>query len=248
MVESLQADYAREGKPVVFVEHDMDNPQGMRIYRFQDSYGSQPTFGPPWILIDSGYRAFGGRQDYQTVYRQQTDLALARPPAAEVSAWYEREGYNLDVTVRVVNRSGADWLGGNAPAVDVIVYEERKYHQTNRFVRAATSRRIGRLGNGEAGTYLLSLVDVPVIGWDKAHVLALADYRPDPASNRWELAQAAEAAFGAPPTATPTVTLVPTAAATATDGPSPTWSPPTATPTATRDPWSARVYMPSARP
>lgn len=218
--------YAREGKPVLLLEHDYERPQGVRIDRWYDAFGGQPGFSAPWVMVDSGYQVGGGVQSHASAYRAMIDAALTRPPGAEVAAWYERRGSaNLDVIVRVVNRSGVAWTDAHAAAVNVIVYERTRVAQTARYVRASTARLIGTLGDGLAGSFYVPMENVAMGDWNAAMVLALVEYRPNPPALRFEALQAAHAARGMPPTITPSATPTFTPSATATLMPTDTPSP-----------------------
>jgi len=205
VVDYLAYEYERAGKNVIFLEHNIDDPQGPRLDRWYDAYGGQPSFAVPLVMADSGYRVSGGYEDYQNKYRLMVDACLERPAGAELHAWYQRDGQNLEVTVTAVNRSGVEWTRENLATVNVIVYEDTHAQQTDRIVRAATARYTGTLAPNDEGTYHLSLTNVHLAG-----VLALVEYRPDPAKTPFEMLQAVIAVEGVPPTATPSPTPWPT--------------------------------------
>jgi len=210
--------YKAVRKPVLFLEHNVDSPQGNRQDRWYDAYPGDAYV--PMAMVDSGFRASSGWVDFEPVYRSMVNDALERPAGADVHAWYERSDNDLSVTARVTNWSGSTLSDANKAAVNVLVYEDNKVIHTERFVRAAEWIDItSPLLPGETGTYVVELVDVKDAQWHLAHVIVLVDYRPDPGSMAYDMLQAAEATPGVPPTATPTTTITPTPEGTLTPTP-----------------------------
>jgi hypothetical protein len=215
--------YAAEQAPVVVLEHNAAYPTGVRLERWRDAFGGQTPFGVPWVMVDSGFQARGGYENFEPLYRAMIDAALERPPAAELSAWYERMGSSgLRVFVDVTNRSGTPWTEEQRAAVNVIVYELRRVQHTSRFVRASDARPVGVLADGATAAAQFALSNVPVTDWTRALVLVLVELRPNPSLTTYEALQAAHAVERPP--------VVDTATATPTETPMPT---PTLTPTLT---------------
>jgi hypothetical protein len=196
-------------------------------------------------MVDSGYRVSGGYEDFDTKYRAMVGAALLRPAQAEISAWYERTDNDIDVTVSVTNRTGVDWTPDHYATVTILAYENTRALQTSRIVRAGSPRWIQNLADGATGTYLISLVRVPMVSWDRGYVVALVDYRPDPSKTPFDMVQAAIAVHAPPPTATPTVTPTASRTPSPTARPFPTFTPrPTSTPGGA--PIDAYVFLPVA--
>jgi thiol-disulfide isomerase/thioredoxin len=234
-VEALAEEYAQAGRRVVFVEYSSASTLGNRLDRWYEACPVWQSCYLPLELVDSGWRWACGPKDHLAVYRSLVDEALANPPRAELTATYKREGDDLDMRIRAVNRSGRSLGPANDATVTVIVYENVRVLNTGRYARAAVDAPIGSsLADGAAADYRLQLADVAVSQWDRAVVLALIDYQPDPNSEAHEALQSVIAVEEMPATATPTPT----------PGPSPT---PTATPVWLDSPLMLPAVMRAAR-
>ena len=163
---------------MILIEQDVDNPVGNRKGRWWTAYdGSSVTL--PMMMVGSGYQISNGYVDFYPVYRNMIEAQLARPPQAAVNASYQRVGNHFDVRVSVTNESGVPLSYLNQATVHVIVYEEAKVHDTNRFVRAASSESISdSLEHGQTVSFILTTEDITPVNWDAVHVIALVDYRP----------------------------------------------------------------------
>jgi len=231
------------GKPVVFLEQNVYDPVGVRIDRYWDSVEQGPGFGVPFDMVDSGFRTHYGwentQRDYETVFMAMVDEALERPAGAAIEAYYQRSDRDVTVNTRITNLSGLTLdYNTNGATAHAMVYERTPVVHTNRFVRAALPLAVRHLEPGATMDLDFFLETVPVQYWDRAAVVVLLDYRPDPAgSTRWESLQAAVAVEGTPPTATPDWT----ATSTATDTPRVT-----PTPSITPTPFEVRfrAYLP----
>lgn len=254
--------YAAEQAPVVVLEHNAAYPTGVRLERWRDAFGGQTPFGVPWVMVDSGFQARGGYENFEPLYRAMIDAALARPPAAELDAWYERMGSSgLRVFVDLTNRSGMTWTEEHRAAVNVIVYELRRVQHTSRFVRASDARPVGVLPDGGTAAAQFALSNVPVTDWSRALVLVLLELRPNPPLTTYEALQAAHAVERSPaadtataaPTETPwpTSTVTPTVTATVTPTVTSTFTPTvtsTITPTVTASAVPTETAAPSEAP
>lgn len=172
----MAAEYA--GQPVILIEQDVDHSVGIRSGRWWTAFdGSYVTL--PMVMVGSGYQISNGYVDFYSTYKNMIEAEKARPPKANVTAYYQRIGNHFEVTVSVTNQSGVPLSYTNDATVHVIVYEEAKVNITQRFVRAATYTSIGdTLENGETASYNLETEDISPLNWDKVHIIALVDYRP----------------------------------------------------------------------
>jgi hypothetical protein len=241
VVEQLAKEYDQAHLPVLFLEHNVNQPPGNRIDRWWAAYDQRRSCGVPWVIIDSGWRYTCGLEDFRAVYTNLVNQALQRPAGADVSANFVRTGNHLDVWLRVTNWSGRPLGPANDATANVLVVERTKVVHTTRFVRAAADSAVPLdLPPGRMGTYRLQLDNVAVGQWDRAFVVALVDYHPDAASTRYEALQAAIAVEAPPPSPTPTRTATPPATATPT-----VTATPLATDTATPGPTAAATPVPS---
>ena len=141
-------------------------------------------------MVGSGYQISNGSVDFYNVYKNMIEAEKARPPQADVTATYKREGSHYNVEVVVTNNSGQTLSYMNAATVHVLVYEEAKVNLTGRFVRAATSTSISSLAHGETDSFNLTTADIAPLNWNHVHVVALVDYSPE-AIGHYDTLQAA---------------------------------------------------------
>lgn len=118
------------------------------------------------------------------------DAELARPPQAEIQAYWWRNGNKVQFSVQVKNLSGVDLSITNHATVQAIVYEDAHVQLTNRFGRAVVSKNI-TLANQATGTYTLETTDLLNVNWDNLHFIALVDYRPGGEVGAYDMLQAA---------------------------------------------------------
>jgi hypothetical protein len=250
----LAAQYEREDKPVLFLEHDVDNGSAVRKSRWYAAHTGSGSIILPLIMTDSGYRWNNGRVDFQRTYQRMVDETLAHPPAAELTARYQLTGSDVAVTVMVTNLTDVPLGPATRAEIHAMVYEDRRVIHTNRFVRHHTSGGIPTdLAKDESEVYELTIDNgARGVNWSKAHVVVLVDYQP-PGSRAFDNAQAAVAVEGAMPTATPvpTETPMPTETPVPTETPAPTNTPeePEPTPTEvepTDPPVENVIYLPAA--
>ena len=150
----------------------------------------------PMVMVGSGYQISSGPVDFYTTYKNMIEAEKARPPLADVSAYYQRVGNHFDVRVAVINKSGVELYYTNEATVHVIVYEEAKVNITGRFVRAATATQISTpLAHGQTASFDLTTADIAPLDWGKVHVVALVDYLPQP-NGPYDTLQAAVAVEG----------------------------------------------------
>jgi hypothetical protein len=258
VVDSLDADYSRQRKPVVFVEHLIDdcrtgNPCVGSADRLQIFRAADPNANTlPLQMSDSGQKTrWGNSSDFEREMRQMIDPELRRLPQVEIAAYFQRVGNTAKVQAYVTNRSGGELTTADRAQVWAILYEEKKVIHTSHYVRAVKSVMImPDLRDGETGTYELEIAGTGGMNWSKAHILVLVDMRRP--NGVFDTLQAALAEEGQQPTptetetpeATPTETEAPTEVPTATatetppDTPTPTLEP-------TEEPTDYYLYLPS---
>jgi len=189
-VDQLAQDYA--DRPVVFLEHEVDNPPPTRYDRWWAAYsGGSPYV--PLVMVDSGNRISNGWLDFSGVYKGMVDAELARPAQAGVLAYCWRTGDKVHFSVQVTNSSGGALGAVNGASVHAMVYEDTEAHSTHRFVRAAVAQNIAGLAAEETATFGLETADLADVDWNRLHYVAAVDYRPGGASGAYDMLQAAVA-------------------------------------------------------
>jgi len=189
-VDQLAQDYA--DRPVVFLEHEVDNPPPTRYDRWWAAYsGGSPYV--PLVMVDSGNRISNGWLDFSGVYKGMVDAELARPAQAQVLAYWWRTGDKVHFSVQVTNSSGGALEAANGASVHAMVYEDTEVHSTHRFVRAAVAQNIAGLAAEETATFGLETADLADVDWNRLHYVAAVDYRPGGASGAYDMLQAAVA-------------------------------------------------------
>ena len=150
-VDKLAQYYARAGKPVVFLEQNVDTPldssRKNRWWRSYLAWGGNPSGAAlPWTMTDSGYNTLEGYGSAAAFnYYSQLMIAdsLARPPQADISAQVQRVGNSYHFDVEVTNLSGVTLSPSNEATVYAIVYEtgspDYVTQLTSRFVQAVFS-------------------------------------------------------------------------------------------------------------
>jgi hypothetical protein len=201
-VDQLAKDYA--GKPVVFVEQNVDDPLGDRSSKWWEAYdatGDEGLVALPLAMVSSGHQIAQGLsvspgptvEKFYNLYQTTIETELDRPPAAGLEAFSQRVGNRIRVTVWVTN--GSDRLleyWQNQAAVNAIVYEETHVALTDRFVRAAVDTFITTaLPAHETAAFRLETPELSDVQWDRLHTVAFVDYRPE--GGAFDMLQAAVA-------------------------------------------------------
>lgn len=195
-VEQLAQEYT--GQPVVFLEYNADAAPNSRVSRFFASFGGNEAY-LPLAMVDNGENIFNGYiPSIKTVYQDMVDYALQRPPKADLSATWTREGNKVRFSVHLTNQSGTTLSSSNGATIHGIVYETNKIQYTQRFVRSAISIPTCTLANNATADYALLTSDLVGVDWSKLHTMALADYRPKPSGEKYDMLQAAVATFLGP--------------------------------------------------
>lgn len=147
----------------------------------------------PMVMVGSGYRTCWGSLDYEPRYRGMLLDELARPPQAEVAAWWWRDVFTAWVDVRVVNRSGAPIGPGDKTTVWAIVWEESTAGVGQTWVQGLGSASLpAPLAPGDAAEVSLSVLAHAVDDWGRVHVAVVVDHYLAGA-HRYDTLQAAEA-------------------------------------------------------
>ena len=202
MVDQLAGEYAAAGKPVVFLEQNVDSPLGNRVDRWWAAHGGGAVT-LPLVMVSSGHQFSNGYlgSPAQDTYKAMVDAELARPAQAEITAQSQRAGNKVHFDVQLTNLSGVTLSSSNAARVHAIVYEEHTPvdpnvdHITGRIVRAAVSTGVSpALANGATAAFTLETADLTnVVDWAKIHTIVLADYRPGGSSGAYDMLQAVSA-------------------------------------------------------
>jgi hypothetical protein len=143
-------------------------------------------------MVDSGHDAGAGKTVYRVAYSAMVDASLARPPEAEVQAFWLRQGNLVKFSVQVKNLSNTMLSSSNQATVHVLIYEEAHLQLTNRFVIATVNTPISSLASGATATYQLQTGDLVGADWTKLHYIALVDYIPNSSTGIYDLLQAAQ--------------------------------------------------------
>ncbi len=146
-------------------------------------------------MADSGHRVDNGSHaSFTTVYRSMVDLELARPPAAEIEAYWRRIGDQIRTYVRLRNEASESLAAANNATLHALTWEDAHVGVTGRFVRAAPFLAIASaLAPGSEMTATLDSGDLAPASWAALHTAAAADYRPG-GGRAYDMLQAALAA------------------------------------------------------
>jgi hypothetical protein len=188
VVDQLALDYT--GQPVVFLEHDVDNPVGARYSRWWAAAKSLAAL--PLAMVDSGNQTTEGYLSFYSVYSGMVDTSAIRPATAEVSATRQRIGDALRVEIDLTNHSGTTLGASNSATVHVLVYEESQVNLTGRFVHDAPWTSISPdLADGDSRSLVLDSAALSGVDWSKIQAVVLVEYRPGGASGPYDMLQAA---------------------------------------------------------
>jgi len=193
VVDQLADEYADAGKPVVFIEQDVDTPvDSSRKSRWWAAHGSG-TVTLPLVMVDSGNQISNGYEDFYTKYKSMVDTALARSPKASITATSQRVDNHFHFEIQATNLSGVTLSSSNSARVYAIVYEDDAADGlTERYVRTTASTGISSLADGATESFTLDTPDLSgVENWDNIHSLVLVDYRPGGYSGAYDMLQAA---------------------------------------------------------
>jgi hypothetical protein len=190
VIDQLADDYA--GQPVVFLEYNVFAAPRDRTSRFEAGFSGGTAYFP-WVMVDSGNVTKDGPLTYYSAYSSMVDNSMARPPQADVQAFWVRQGNKVNFSVQVKNLSGKTLNSSNNAAVHVLIYEEAHIQLTGRFVVNTVYTSISSLTNGATGTYQLQTSDLTGVDWSKLHYIALVDYVPIISTGKFDMLQAAVA-------------------------------------------------------
>jgi hypothetical protein len=202
VADQLASEYAAQ--PVVFLEQNANSPIGGRMDRFWAAHGGGSA-GYPMVMVDSGHQWTDRlvTSDFYHTYKNMVNTELARPAMAEIDAQYTRVNNHFSIDVMVKNISGVSLSSSNGANVVAIVYEDKHVGVTSRYVRAVAQQSITSLANNSTSIYTLTTGDLSGVDWNKLHIIALAEYRPNTSSYVYDTLNAAVAAQVVPLTVQP---------------------------------------------
>jgi hypothetical protein len=180
-VDALATEYA--GRPVLFLEQNVDVPVGNRINRWYAAYGGYGGVYLPLVMVDSGHQISNGSQnDFKAAYRPLVNAELARPPQAEIEAYFRKVGSRMRIYARMRNDSGPTLsAAANGAALHALVWEDAHAGVTNRIVRAAPwVGMTPEVAPNGSFTTTLETPDLAGVNWQALHTVVLADYVPGP--------------------------------------------------------------------
>jgi len=175
VIDQLATEYASQS--VVFLEYGVNPPISSRFSRWQAAASGQ-NLTLPYAMVDSGQHTSNGYVSFYSVYKGMVEAELSRPAQAELKAYQQRNGSQVDFTVQLKNLSGVPLSAANSATIHAIVYEDAHVQLTGRFVRSAVSKSITSLAEGATGTFTLATSGLSGVNWDKLHYLVFVDYRP----------------------------------------------------------------------
>jgi Viral BACON domain len=174
-------EYSNAGKPVVFLEQDVDYPMGKREDRWWAAYASGGTVYLPLVMVDSGHQiSSGSKADFKAAYRTLVDAELTRPPQAQIEAYARQVGTKMRVYARVVNAAGQPLsTARNDATLYALIWEDARVGVTGRIVRAAPWTGISpEVASGGEFTATLETANLTSVNWNALHAVVFADYRP----------------------------------------------------------------------
>jgi hypothetical protein len=189
VVDQLAEEYT--GQPVIFLEQDVDNPVApLRYYRWWSAFSGSYVI-LPMMMVDSGNQISNGYVNFYDTYKAMVEASLARPPKADITAYYTRIGDKLQFDITLTNQSGTTLSWDNNATVHAIVYEEAKVGLTSRYVRTAVYESISTpLANGDTAHFALTTDGINGVNWDNLHSVVLVDYQPSDLSGAYDTLQA----------------------------------------------------------
>jgi len=187
VLEDLKGDY--EDQNVLFIEQDVDAPEGNRLDRWFDGYGNPGTVYLPLVMVDSGYRVSNGQQSFRSVYSRMVDNSLRRPAEAVLVVESERVGSTLRFDVRLTNSTGIDLSAANDVTLNALVFEEPTDPSSVPVVMAADTASIMTLADGATVDRTFD-VSVGSADWNRLRWVVIADYLPIGEGNPYDTLQA----------------------------------------------------------
>ncbi len=178
----------------VLLEYDYDEFLEGRQDRFWATGVSADYL--PLMMVGSGFRTSHGVVDFDTVYRGMIDAELARPPRAEISAFWQRVGSNLRVYVEVENIEQEYLEVDREASVWVIAYESPPSgpSHTENYVESTAQWSLPYdLGPRESITATISTPSMTDVQWNRMHAVVLVEDRPGCGCEEYDMLQATEA-------------------------------------------------------
>ncbi len=182
-------------KPVVFLEHDIDDAAVMRYNRWWNAYTGTGSAVLPFVMLDSGQQISNGWVDFYKIYKSMVENEINRPAKGEITAYAWREADKVIFSITVTNHSDEtlDYYT-NGATVHALVYEDSDDGVTSRIVRGDASEYIlTGVPPGSSAIYMLETSELIGVDWEKLHYIALVDYRPGGAPRPFDILQATTA-------------------------------------------------------
>lgn len=220
VVDQLDTQYAREGKKVLFIEHNNDdcatNPAsgqkqpcvGSNLRKQIYAVARPDARVLPLMMADSGAKThWGASQDWLRQIKSMVDPELRRLEQADISAYFTRTGNTARVVAFVTNKSGRTLTAADRAQVWVVLIEDAHVVHTNHYVRGVKPILITEdLPNGATGRYETEISGTAGLDWRRVRIAVFVDVRS--VEGTFEMLQATIATQGEP---TPTPTEEPTA-------------------------------------
>jgi hypothetical protein len=167
-----------EGSAVLLEYNYFLFPSDGRVGRWWHACGcSSATM--PMVMVGSGQSITSNWSDFESVYRQMILTEAARPPEAEIEAFWRRIGDSLRLYVRATNTSGMVLSPGNQAALWALVWEERHVGVSDTWVVATVSQDLpASLSPGEEMTVTLDTPSLSDVYWTRVRSLVLLEHRP----------------------------------------------------------------------
>ncbi|MCD4748630.1 MAG: hypothetical protein K8R59_04575 [Thermoanaerobaculales bacterium] len=184
---SLQSELEGEA---VLLEYNYSWVADKRLTRFWATGVSAPYL--PLVMVGSGHSTSSGPVDYKNEYSGMIQNELARPPRADITAYWRRLDNFMRAYVTVHNTSGADLLVDEDATVWLILYEKAAIGVSNTWVRSTASWSLeSDLAPGETVTTMITTTGGTVADWNRVAGLVLVDNSPA-GHSRYDMVQATE--------------------------------------------------------
>ncbi len=182
----LQAQLAGDAE---LLEYDYDGFPFGRVDRFWAT-GTSASY-LPLVMVGSGYRTSSGHVDYQPVYGDMISAERSRPPDAEVTAFWRRDGAFVRSYVTVRNVRDDRLRVADQAAVWLVVFERARIGVSDTWVRS--TRRHPLTSDLDPGATVELVIDAPgtaIADWQRAAAVVMVEDRPG-GTGAYDMLQAA---------------------------------------------------------
>jgi hypothetical protein len=190
------------GPAMTTLQREMQGRAVLLEYDYDDFlYGRQDRFWAtgasamylPLVMVGSGYRTSSGPVSYESVYRSMINAELARPPRAEVSAFWRRSGNTMRAYVEVLNLGETDLEIDQEAAIWLIAFENASIGVSTTWVRSSAQQSLPfDLAPGESATAVIDTPPMSGVDWSKMTGLVMIEDQTG-SCGCYDMAQAAEA-------------------------------------------------------